>query len=302
MILGNSGSLDPTLEDNGAAGFTYAGSYNGTTLNYVGTNGRYWSSSVYNSRYGYYLYFASTSSLYPQRSDDKYIGRAVRCVADVYMQDFDSSTLAEGKTTTLVDKRDNQQYTVYRWPSTGTAGTDYPTGMAGYTIMTKDLSLGYVTGDSVTKGANLTLTTNDSASAGTITARTGTGNWSTTNSDDNLQYINGTNATYYSYGAAQKVCPKGWRPPTRTEYDNIATFMGGSNSTGSAKIRGASYNFVYGGLFYSGGWYNVGSYGYYWSSTQNSSTYGLNLDFGSSNLVVNGSSKNTGMSVRCVSS
>ena len=172
--------------------------------------------------------------------------------------------------------------------------------MAGYTIMTKDLSLGYVTGDSVTKGANLTLTTNDSASAGTITARTGTGNWSTTNSDDNLQYINGTNATYYSYGAAQKVCPKGWRPPTRTEYDNIATFMGGSNSTGSAKIRGASYNFVYGGLFYSGGWYNSGSSGNYWSSTQDSSTSGYSLSFGSSSLGKIIFGKYRGLSVRCV--
>ena len=41
-----------------------------------------------------------------------------------------------------------------------------------------DLSLGYVTGGSVTKGANLTLTANDSASAYTITARIGTDNWS----------------------------------------------------------------------------------------------------------------------------
>ena len=206
-------------------------------------------------------------------------------------------------TGTLTDSRDNQEYTVYRFPTTGS----YPSGMAGYCIMTKDLSLGYVTGGSITRGANLSLDTTKSAAAGTITARTGTGNWSTTNSDDNLQYINGTGGTYdshsyYSYGAAQKVCPKGWRPPTQSEYNNIVSFMGGNNSTGSSTIRGAPYNFVYGGYFYSGGWYDVGSYGLYWSSTQFSSAYGYFLYFYSSDLYVNYYGKNTGSSVRCVSS
>ncbi len=79
MVLGDSGSLDPTLDTNGAAGFTYAGYYNGTTLNNVGTFGYYWSSSIYNTYYSYYLYF-NTWDVSPQNYDRKYFGFAVRCV------------------------------------------------------------------------------------------------------------------------------------------------------------------------------------------------------------------------------
>ncbi|MBQ8992303.1 hypothetical protein IJ090_02630, partial [Candidatus Saccharibacteria bacterium] len=70
----------------------------------------------------------------------------------------------------------------------------------------------------------------------------------------------------------------------------------------SAKIRGTPYNFVYGGYFYSSGWNNVGSDGRYWSSTQNSSTYGRLLYFLPSNLSTANSNKNYGRSVRCVAS
>ncbi|MBQ9017180.1 hypothetical protein IJ103_03000, partial [Candidatus Saccharibacteria bacterium] len=294
---------------NNYVGFSYSGYWDSTnsSASNLGSGGLYWSSSVAHTNSGYSLDFSS-SNVYPQDSVNKYRGLAVRCVAKDAMQDNTASSLPENETTTLRDSRDNQSYTVYRWPSTGTAGTDYPTGMAGYAIMTKDLSLGYVTGGSITKGGSLTLTTSDSAAAGTITyvnsANNGSG-WSTTNSDDNLQYTYGTATNsshgYYSYGAAQKVCPKGWRPPTRTEYNNIATFMGGDNSTGSSKIRGTPYNFVYGGAFYSSGLYDVGSVGNYWASTQNSSAYGHDLVFNSSSLGTNNCSKNYGMSVRCVS-
>ncbi|MBR3414967.1 InlB B-repeat-containing protein [Candidatus Saccharibacteria bacterium] len=216
------------------------------------------------------------------------------------------SSIGAGHTATLKDTRDNQNYTIYRWPNSGTAGTSYPTSMSGYCIMTKDLSLGYVTGGSITKGANLSLTTSTSASSGTITARASASNWSTTDTNTNLQYTNGTGGTYdshsyYSFGAAQKVCPKGWRLPTDTESRNIATFMGGNNSTGSSKIRGTPYNFVYGGLFYSSGWgSSVGSEGYYWTSSQSTDANGHCLGVTSSGLALRFGSKNYGNSVRCI--
>ncbi|MBR3414946.1 InlB B-repeat-containing protein [Candidatus Saccharibacteria bacterium] len=491
MISGDADSID-RYGNNGAIGFTYAGYYDSTTLHYIGTDGRYWSSSVYDANGSYRLFF-NTTNVYPQSNSNKNYGSAVRCIAQnnytvsynanggtgtpsktsesgtlfetdkvttatvntmsktgyhflgwstnssattaaynagtdvnmstlisdaaasgqstatgstltlyavwapntftisysansgsgsasggttsatygvnitmaskgtlsrsgydflgwslsssattatwtagqsgiaptsvksnvttvnggsvtvyavwkskLYMQTTNCSDLTASSTTTLYDSRDEQAYTVYRWPSTGTAGTSYPSNMGGYCIMTKDLSLGYVTGGSVTKGANLTLTTSDSAAAATITARTGTGNWSTDNSDSNKQYINGTGGTYdshsyYSYGAAQAVCPKGWRLPTNAEHGYIQSFMGGNNSTGSSKIRGTPYNFVYGGDFRSSGWYVVGSYGRYWSSTQLGSTYGYALYFNSSYLSANNFDKNLGFSVRCVS-
>ena len=214
------------------------------------------------------------------------------------------STLPTEDTSILRDNRDNQDYTVYRW------GSSAPSGMSNYCIMTKDLSLGYFTGGSTTAGGNLNLTTDTSAAAGTITARPNGSGWSTANSDDNLQYQNGPQSgyeaysshSYYSFGAAQKVCPKGWRLPTKTEYDNIATFMGGNSSTGSSNIRKYPYSFVYGGGFYSGRWNGVGSYGYYWSSTQNNSYYSYYLLFSSSSLYAHYLDKYAGISVRCIAS
>ena len=79
MVAGDSGSLD-RFASNGAAGFTYAGGYNGTTLYYVGTNGYYWSSSVYSTYNSYSLYF-NTTNVYPQYYNNKYYGFAVRCIA-----------------------------------------------------------------------------------------------------------------------------------------------------------------------------------------------------------------------------
>lgn len=221
-----------------------------------------------------------------------------------YMQTTACASLPMGETSTLVDKRDNQEYTVYRWPDTGTAGTAYPTNMAGYCIMTKDLALGYVTGGSVTKGANLVLTADDSAAAGTITGRTKS-NWSSSNSDSNLQYANGTGdyaSSHYSWGAAKRVCSKGWSLPSRTQYNNIITLMGGNSSSGSSKIRGAPYNFTRRGRLLTSGWTDAPSVGWYWSSTQNSSTTtsGSDMKLTSSVLQMVYSDKRNGDSVRCI--
>lgn len=215
------------------------------------------------------------------------------------------SKITAGSTGTLVDTRDNQSYTVYRWPTSGTAGTNYPTGMSGQCIMTKDLSLGYVTGGSITKGSNLSLSTSTSAGSGTITARSSS-NWSNADGDSNLQYANGSGGTYdshsyYSYGAAQKVCPKGWRLPSEDEYSSIVSFMGGENSTASSKIRSAPYNFIAGGYIHpSAGWHSVGSDGSYWASTQESSNNGYYLLFWSASMYTADAAKYVGFSVRCI--
>ena len=79
MISGDSGSID-RYGNNGAAGFTYAGLYNSTTLNSVGTNGTYWSSSVYTT-YGSYSLNFNTTNVSPQDYGNKRFGFAVRCVA-----------------------------------------------------------------------------------------------------------------------------------------------------------------------------------------------------------------------------
>ena len=59
--------------------FPASGDYNGTSLDYRGTNGFYWSSSFYSATYAYYLYFSS-SSVYPQYRSSRRFGLTVRPV------------------------------------------------------------------------------------------------------------------------------------------------------------------------------------------------------------------------------
>ena len=63
--------------------FPAAGSGNGTSLNYPGSRGNYWSSSLNTSstNYAYYLLFNS-SGVYPQNNNFRYNGRSVRPVSD----------------------------------------------------------------------------------------------------------------------------------------------------------------------------------------------------------------------------
>ncbi|MBR3415046.1 InlB B-repeat-containing protein, partial [Candidatus Saccharibacteria bacterium] len=79
MISGDTGSID-RYGNNGAAGFTYAGSYRSTTLDLVGMYGFHWSSSVYNTTFSYSLYFSTVVD--PQGINYKYFGSAVRCISD----------------------------------------------------------------------------------------------------------------------------------------------------------------------------------------------------------------------------
>ena len=59
--------------------FPAAGLYDGTTLNYRGSGGYYWSSSFYSATYAYRLYFSSTE-VGPQNIDNRRYGFTVRAV------------------------------------------------------------------------------------------------------------------------------------------------------------------------------------------------------------------------------
>lgn len=214
----------------------------------------------------------------------------------MYMQNpISCSTVIPGDVdgSKLVDSRDEQEYTVYRFPKTGTAGTNYPKNMAGYCIMTKDLALGNVTGGSVTRGTSLTLTANDSAGATTITNQ-----WA--NNSYNYQYKITGGRAYYSHNAAKQVCPRGWRLLTSDEYYNsLRDFMGGNSAAGSTKIQSAPYNFTYGGMVNGNGSYQSGN-GYYWTSSEYDSTNGYYLYINGSGFSTNYTAKSAGMSVRCI--
>lgn len=75
MITGNP--LDTT---HGYLGLIYTGYYNGTFLNNVGSYSYYWTSSIRNASYGYYL-LSSSTVFYPQSANYKYYGYSIRCIS-----------------------------------------------------------------------------------------------------------------------------------------------------------------------------------------------------------------------------
>jgi len=92
----------------------------------------------------------------------------------------------------------------------------------------------------------------------------------------------------------------GWRIPTSTEWTNVDAGGSWTSWTGpwnsGLKIHAAGYLY-----FSAGSLSNRGSYGDYWSSTQDSTTYGWYLSFDSSNsLMRNYGVKAYGLSLRCL--
>ncbi len=89
----------------------------------------------------------------------------------------------------------------------------------------------------------------------------------------------------------------GWRLPTSAEWTTADSGWSDWNDAFASdlKLHAAGYLF-----FANGARYYRGSSGYYWSSTQYSSTYGYDLKFSSSGSLMSSSSKAYGFAVRCL--
>ena len=116
----------------------------------------------------------------------------------------------------------------------------------------------------------------------------------------------------------KNVCPSGWHVPTDTEWVVLTDYLGGENVAGGKMKEVDTINWVSpntdatntslftalpGGVrFFNGGYGNIGSLGFWWSSTDyNSNTWSRRLKnsdgvFDSSNV----SKKTDGLSVRCL--
>ena len=120
--------------------------------------------------------------------------------------------------------------------------------------------------------------------------------------------------------AVQGVCPDGWHLPSDAEWTELSDYVI-ANSAGSSKYDIGPYlkstsgsnssgngtdNFSFSGL--PGGYrigysyYNVGYNGYWWSSTEHSSTaaYSRDLDYNSDFFNRYGNGKSNAVSVRCL--
>ncbi len=114
--------------------------------------------------------------------------------------------------------------------------------------------------------------------------------WRSTQNDNLWQGVNGIN----------NPCPKGYRLPTDTEWNAERASWGGSNDSAGAitsplKLPAAgNRNYGYGDLL------NVGSNGYYWSSTVYNNIGSKFLEFDSSNAKMENTVRARGLSVRCI--
>ena len=143
--------------------------------------------------------------------------------------------------------------------------------------------------ESRTSGTTSILATSDTPGHGDfITNSSSPYDWRSPQNDNLWQGVSGTN----------NPCPSGYRLPTEAEWEAELTSWGSNNSAGAfaspLKLPVAgNRNYSYGSLS------NVGSNGYYWSSTV-SGMYACYLSFSSSNANMLSYYRARGFSVRCI--
>ncbi len=201
---------------------------------------------------------------------------------------------------TLVDSRDGNEYTITKLDDQNC-------------WMTQNLR---ITGDSIKakdpSNTNGTITSADSNVSSNYNIPASSSPWpSSDNTRQSVHYANNTtNGAYYSWCAATagtcvdsgeakgSICPRGWKLPSNTEYSTLLTSAGIGNN--GSKLNSAPYNFPYAGYVGSGFLRDVGSWGYYWSSTANGTDFAYYLGFGSSSVGTGGNGRYGGFSVRCI--
>ena len=128
---------------------------------------------------------------------------------------------------------------------------------------------------------------------------------------------------YLTTAGVQGICPTGWHIPTYTEWTSVTTLLGGESvaggkmkSTGTIEsgtglwhspntgaTNESGFTAVPAGYrSYNGTFRNVGSYGYWWSSSEDVASYAgcRGMYYGYSNVYRYFSSKSNGFSVRCL--
>ncbi|MDR2592691.1 MAG: fibrobacter succinogenes major paralogous domain-containing protein, partial [Chitinispirillales bacterium] len=156
-----------------------------------------------------------------------------------------------------------------------------------------------------------------------INYQTKGGSWCYNNKADNCKKY----GRLYDWMTAKTVCPKGWKLPSREDWDSLGQAVGGKrkpNDVGNIDWYGAGkklksksgwkkngngtndYGFsaLPGGLrnYYNGSFSNAGYYGYWWTATEYDSgnAYDRNMYDHDDNVYEYDNDKDYGFSVRCV--
>jgi uncharacterized protein (TIGR02145 family) len=108
----------------------------------------------------------------------------------------------------------------------------------------------------------------------------------------------------YSWQAAQNACPKGWRLPTKSDWNALINLYGGEKAAYEALISGGKANFAaqFSGMRDTNGRFCcTGSFGRYWTK-DNEVARAYYFDFNKLNNEVTEETeaKNSGFSCRCV--
>ncbi len=97
------------------------------------------------------------------------------------------------------------------------------------------------------------------------------------------------------------ICPRGWKLPTQTQYDNLIKQDGGWDNSQKGRIIGGGF-FQAAGYIIPNSLYNAGTHGQYWSGTAYSSDYASRLQFDSSYVAISFAvlTRSYGYPVRCI--
>jgi uncharacterized protein (TIGR02145 family) len=138
------------------------------------------------------------------------------------------------------------------------------------------------------------------------------------NNDSTNTAVYGKLYNWYAVADPQGLCPTNWHAPTDAEWDVLFNYLGGDTIAGGAMKEigtthwdspntGATNSSGFTGLpgghrEINGLCYNIGSYGYWWSSTQSSITFAhaRTLTYFLSNITNYDNKMTYGFSVRCV--
>ena len=144
-----------------------------------------------------------------------------------------------------------------------------------------------------------------------------TGAYSIYNNDAANNTTYGKLYNWYAVVDSRNLCPVGWHVPSDAEWTTLENYLGGSAIAGG-KLKSTSslwsepntgatnesgFSGLPGGLRYTDGPYEYfGNLGYWWSSTESSTTNAWNraLDYGFGFANRNFNNKQFGLSVRCL--
>lgn len=111
----------------------------------------------------------------------------------------------------------------------------------------------------------------------------------------------------YTYEAATKACPAGWRLPTIKDWSDLLLFMGGEDKAAPKMLKNTSeggFNAKLGGVSSVGNYNLLESYGAYWSASEQDKDNAWFIYITPKSAIVTStySLKTHGLSVRCVKS